>query len=123
MWIGLIIQIIVFSLLKPFINDFEVASIFLVGVNFLFFLAGITKYKKDYIFIFVMAYFTRIATMLWDIYATHLFSLPHSGIDSERFFYYSSLVSNNMELLKGPIYGSIYTKFLGSIFYITSAQN
>lgn len=121
-WIGLIIQIIVFSLLKPFINDFEVASIFLVGVNFLFFLAGITKYKKDYIFIFVMAYFTRIATMLWDIYATHLFSLPHSGIDSERFFYYSSLVSNNMELLKGPIYGLIYTKFLGFIFYITSAQ-
>lgn len=57
--------------------------------------------------------------MLWDIYGRHIFAFPGSGADSEGFYRASVLVSKNMKLIKGSIYGGNYTKILGSIFYIT----
>ena len=112
----------VFAILKPIIKDLEIASIILIGINFLFYIVEITKYKSDYRSLFLFAYIIRVVAMFWDIYAEHIYPLPHSGVDSVRYFYYASLVSSNLELLKGPIYGSIYTKMLGLIFYITSPQ-
>ncbi len=121
-WVGLLIQVMFFAILKPIIKDLEIASIILIGINFLFYIVEITKYKSDYRSLFLFAYIIRVVAMFWDIYAEHIYPLPHSGVDSVRFFYYASLVSSNLELLKGPIYGSIYTKMLGLIFYITSPQ-
>ena len=45
-WIGLLIEIIIFNFIKPFIIDFEVAAICLIGINILFVAIGISKYGK-----------------------------------------------------------------------------
>lgn len=121
-WIGLIIEILFFNLLKPFIPDTEVAVIGLISINSMILLLNIGKYKKGLRELLFSAYSLRVVAMFWDIYGRHIYPLPHSGNDSEGFLYSATLVANDLSLLKGNIYGDIYTKILGILFYFTSPE-
>jgi len=121
-WIGLIVEVIFFNVLKSFIHDTEVAAICLISINILILLIAIGKYKRGLREIFFSAYSLRVAAMFWDVYGRNIYSLPHSGNDSEGFLYAATLVANDLSLIKGDIYGDIYTKILGILFYLTSTE-
>lgn len=121
-WVGLIIEVLFFSLLKTFIHDTEVAIICLISINAMILLVSIGKYKRGLREVLFLAYTLRVVAMFWDVYGRYFYPLPHSGNDSEGFLYSATLVANNLNLLKGNIYGDIYTKILGVLFYLTSPE-
>ncbi len=121
-WIGLLIEIIIFNFIKPFIIDFEVAAICLIGINILFVAIGISKYGKKMRGLFYSAYIVRILAMFWDVYARDIFVFPGSGADSEGFLLSATRIANDLGLIKSSIYGGVYSKILGGLFYITSTE-
>jgi len=121
-WIGFIVEVMFFNVLKSFIHDTEVVAIYLISINILILLIAIGKYKKGLREIIFSAYSLRIAAMFWDVYGRNIYPLPHSGNDSEGFLYTATLVANDLSLIKGDIYGDIYTKILGVLFYLTSTE-
>lgn len=122
-WIGFLISILVLSLLKPLIYDFEVVVMIIISINIpLVVFAISSEFKKGLRELILFAYFIRIATMLWDIYAKKIYMLPHSGRDTEGFFKSAELISNNITLINEPIYGGVYSKFLGVLFYISHSE-
>lgn len=121
-WIGLIVQLLFLILVKPFISDTESAVICLIGINALILLLGIIRYEKGFRELFYSAYVLRVVAMFWDVYGRSIYTLPHSGTDSEDFLHSAILVANDLSLLKGNIYGDIYTKILGVLFYITDPE-
>lgn len=121
-WIGLITEIFIYSIIKPFIVNSEIASICFIGINFLIFIICIVNYKKGFRELFYSAYSIRLLAMFWDVYFRHIYILPHSGKDSEGFLHSAFMVANDISLLKANIYGDMYSKFLGILFYLTSFE-
>ncbi len=121
-WIGLLVEVIVFNLIKPIINNFEVAAIYFIGINIVFVAISISKNDKKTRFIFYLAYIIRILAMFWDIYARSIFMFPSSGGDSEGFLLSATQIADNPDLFKSNIYGGLYSKILGALFYVTAPE-
>lgn len=68
-------------------------------------------------YILISSYFLRLIFMFWDIYAKKIFLFPNSGNDTEGFYNSAISISNNIKLIKTNLYGGLYSKFLGAIFY------
>ena len=60
--------------------------------------------------------------MFWDVYARDIFVFPSSGADSEGFLLSATRIANDLGLIKSSIYGGVYSKILGGLFYITSTE-
>ncbi len=121
-WIGLLIEVMLFFLIKPFMTDFELVVIFFIGINVLFVAISIGKYEKKLRGLFYSAFIIRISAMLWDVYARSIFIFPGSGDDSEGFFLAASRIAKDLSLIKDKIYGGLYSKILGVLFYITAPE-
>lgn len=76
------------------------------------------KYAK---FIFV-TYIFRIIIMYFNIYYNHIFELPHTG-DAEAFYSTGLEYMNSGNILKGNLYGGLYTKFIGIILRFIIVNN
>lgn len=121
-WIMLFFQILLISMLKQFINDTEILSIIMIGINMIFVIISLYKYNNIFRNIIYSAYIARLIILFWDVYARQVYVLPHSGGDTEGFYYYAELISKDLSLLSGYIYGNLYTKFLGLFFYIVGQE-
>lgn len=121
-WIGLIIEIIVWSFFRPFIEDTETSAAMLVGINAFIVMISFLKEKGFYINILFPAYLLRLFAMIWDIYASDIFILPNSGGDAIGFFYSAEAIAGNIDLITGQIYGGLYAKIVGSIFAFVGAE-
>ncbi len=121
-WLGLFVEIITFSLIKPFISDFEVAAFLLIGINLLFVVIGISKYGKRMSGLFYSAFIIRMLAMFWDIYFRSIFTFPGSGADSEGYLLAASRIASDISIIKSNIYGGFYSKILGVLFYITAPE-
>jgi len=116
-WLGLLFEIFLLILIKPFTVDFEFVSILAVSVHIFFTMVVLFVQKSKFKLIFSAAFFGRIMFMLWDLNARQIFQLPNSGGDSVGFYNSAILVSENISLLNENIYGAMYSKMIGLLFY------
>ncbi len=117
-----LIQAIFCYIIKDFI-DLETLSLILILMNsilFTFFLAEKIKEKEIYKIIF-FGYILRLLILLIDIYGREYIVLPHSGDDTERFYLYGILISENLQLLN-TTYLTGYADLLGVFFYLFGDQ-
>ncbi|MFJ7680010.1 hypothetical protein ACIQXQ_18415 [Peribacillus sp. NPDC097198] len=121
-WAIFFIEVFVLTLLKPLITDFESATLYLIAFNVIFVFISFIKYRKGIRELLFAAFVLRLLTMFWDVYARNIYLLPHSGNDSEGFLISASHISNDLSLLKTDMYGGLYTKALGVLFYITEPE-
>src|SRR5699024_8100324 len=117
-WIVFFIELLIYFIFKAFVENHELLSVVLIIFNMSFVLLVIFRYKEKVSLILFLGYFIRLFFMFWDIYAKEIFQLPHSGDDSEGFFSSSLQVSNDMSLLSEQIYGGLYSKVLGIIYFL-----
>lgn len=117
-WLGLIIEILILSLLKSFVSDFQCISILAVLIHALFTMIVLLGFKNRLKFILLGAFLARVSFMFWDIYGSRIFSLPNSGADSVGFLNSAVRMSQNISLLNEDIYGGLYSKINGILFYI-----
>lgn len=118
-WISLFLEILLLSLFKPIVQNFEIVSwiaVFLHAVLVLLILAKIPLRIK---LIFMGAFLARLMFLFWDIYAQHIFILPNSGADTEFYYAWAVRVSENISYLNEKIRGGVYSKILGIVFYFT----
>lgn len=114
-----IIEILFLGLIKDFINNWEVAAIIFIGIHLIFVFLGIGLLTNKNRLLLSFAYIIRLIAMFWDIYGRSIFTFVGSGGDSEGFLRSAVYISNDLGLLKGYVYGGLYTKILGVISYIT----
>lgn len=117
-WGGLLFEILILLMINPFVVDFEFVSILAVLLHALFTMIVILSIKNKMKIIFLGAFFARFFLMLWDNYASHIYILPNSGADSTGFFNSAISISRNITLLSENIYGGIYVKIVGFLFYV-----
>lgn len=67
--------------------------------------------------ILISGLMVRVAVLFWDLKFRHVFTLIHSGSDSEGFFKTSIMISEDLSLLTEPVYGGLYTKAYGILFH------
>jgi hypothetical protein len=115
-WGSFIVEIIILSLIKPFITDFDAVAIITVLIHVMFSMIILMGYKDKLNMVFLGAYLTRVLFMLWDLYARNIYMLPNSGSDSEAFYQQSLNFSKSIStLIHGS--GELYSKVIGLIFY------
>ena len=79
----------------------------------------IKKYKSNY-WILIIAYTFRIFLLFWDRCCSHIFLLPNSGLDSEKFHAYALEISKNANSTKKGIY--FYSDTLSVLYRIFGNQ-
>lgn len=111
-WIVYIIEVLIVSIFKPIINDFEVIGLIMLLVHLIctttILLTSENKYKK----ILLLAYYVRILTLIFDLYGRSIFVLPNSGADSEDYYQSAFYISENLSRLGTQRLG-IYADFKG----------
>lgn len=120
-WFGFFIEILILSLIKSFIIDFEAVAIIVVILHILFTMIVLISYKNKSKFIFLGAYFSRVAFMFWDLYARNIFVLPNSGSDTEMFYNQALSFSKSLSLLINET-GGLYSKINGFLFHMIGPQ-
>lgn len=122
-WIILLAEILLISLFNFTLIDIELLSIVAIGIHVIIVFLALAKYKdKELGLIMFLGYSIRLMALFWDIYGRSVYVLPHSGSDTEGFFYFAGMVSNDLSLLSGYVYGKLYTKFLGLLFYFVGPE-
>lgn len=120
-WVGLFLEVLILSLVKPLITDFEMVSVFVVLLHSLFTMVVLLSYPSKQKIIFLGAYFCRLAFMFWDLFARRIFILPNSGADSEMFYNQAIDISENISSLFASGIG-LYPKLNGLLFSIIGPQ-
>ncbi len=121
-WILFFILIILTSLFKPLIGDFEFASLFFVLIDFSLSLLILLQFKTKFKYIFILGFILRVFVIFWDIYFKNIFSLPNSGADSEGYYYYAIQISNYESFTDFFTRGGIYSFINGILFYLIGPQ-
>jgi len=121
-WLSLFIEILILTLIKPFVVNYELVSIIAVSVHVLFSIFVLLGHRSKLRMIFLAGFIIRVLAMIWDIYARNIFIFPNSGADTEAFYYAAISKSETVSLLMSDSYGGLYPKIIGSIFYLIGPQ-
>lgn len=120
-WIGYIIEILILSLIKPYVTNFEGVAIIAVLVHVIFSMVILYLSDRKIRYIIILGYLLRVFILFWDLYARNIFSLPNSGADTEMFYKTSLLISDNLAMI-GSTRGGMYSNILGVLFYLIGPQ-
>lgn len=115
-------EFLVYFIVSPFILNHELFSILIIMLNIPVVLMVIAKFQKKFAIVLFLGFFIRIVFVLWDIYGRNIFSLPHSGGDTEFFLSTGVKIANNLSLLSETLYGGMYSKLLGILFFVVSEE-
>ena len=120
-WIGYIIEVLILSLIKPYVTNFEGVAIIAVLVHVIFSMVILYLSDRKIRYIIILGYLLRVFILFWDLYARNIYSLPNSGADTEMFYRMSVLISNNLSMI-GTTNGGMYSNILGIIFSLIGPQ-
>ena len=121
-WIGLLVEIIILSIIRPYVIDFELVSYIAVSMHIIYTMAILIALNNNYNVIFLGAFLARITVMLWDIFARHIYLIPNAGHDAGAFYSIALSISENNDLLNETIRGGFFTKYNGLLFYWIGPQ-
>lgn len=120
-WVGYIIEILILSLIKPYVTNFEGVAIIAVLVHVIFSMVILYLSDRKIRYIIILGYLLRVFILFWDLYARNFFSLPNSGADTEMFYRTSLLISDNLAMI-GSTRGGMYSNILGVLFSLIGPQ-
>lgn len=117
-WLTFVFEIVFLSF---FVNDTSnTIPILLILIHSLLTMTILISKKKNHI-IFLIAYFSRLGSMFWDLFARDIYILPNSGADTENFYQQSLFFSENTKNLFSYD-GELYSKIIGVIFSFIGPQ-
>jgi hypothetical protein len=120
-WGSFLIEILILSLIKPFIFNFDSAAIIAVLIHVVLTVIFLLNVKNKFKLIFLGSFLTRVALLFWDVYGRNIFMLPHSGTDSEVYYSQALFFSRNLSAILSDT-GFVYPKIIGFIFYFIGPQ-
>lgn len=96
-------------------DTFYLTIVFIILSIFIFMFTLLRKYTR-FFFILLMSFIIRLSFLFINMY--DVFQLPHSGDDTENFYKTGLLISEHTFLMNEEVYGGLYSKVLGVIFYL-----
>jgi len=120
-WGSFLIEILILSLIKPFIFNFDSTAIIAVLIHVVLTVIFLLNVKNKFKLIFLGSFLTRVALLFWDVYGRNIFILPHSGADSEVYYRQALFFSRNLSAILSDT-GYVYSKIIGFIFYFIGPQ-
>lgn len=119
-WFSFLILILGLSVLNPLNISYENAATILVLLHSIIIILILTTYE-DYKLkpVLILAFLLRLFLAFWDIYARSIFILPNAATDDVGFYRSASQISKNLLLLSNDLYGGLYAKITGFVFYLT----
>lgn len=115
---------VVFSFLfKSFIDNEFLSSLLVVFISLLFvflLIPGLVKNIKAKFLIFIF-FCLRILLLYLDYYGKDMFTILHSGGDTERFYIWGLIISKDLSMMEEISY-TLYTDFLGVLYWIIGDQ-
>lgn len=104
------------------INDYFSVHIYLtvsfIGISSILLIFVLLKNYYKFAVLIFLSFALRLVLLLIDLYAGNLFTVPHSGDDTENFYATGITVADNMTMLGESIYGGTYSHLLGILFNI-----
>lgn len=122
LWFSLLIVMLILSLLKPFVADFELVSLVVVFSHSLLVLIVVAGMKNRFRAILLGGFLGRLAFLFWDLYAKSIYVLPNSGSDSEVYYRNALAVANDLAFMGSSLTVGFYSKLMGSLFYFIGPQ-
>lgn len=118
LWATWLTIVILLALVKPIASEASsvVASISIGGHLLIAILTFLLYFPRRLSLLLSAALLIRVGLVVWDIHFRHIFTLIHSGGDSEGFHQKAVEISNNIGLLSTDIYGGLYSKASGVLF-------
>jgi len=117
-WVVFFVQLVLLSMFKSLVNEFDVVVVCIIGVTSIFLLFRIFRCPRKAQPYILAGYLFRLFVLFFDVYGRHFFLVPHSGIDSEGFLHSALLIATNPDLLGQRVYGGFYSKFLGLVYML-----
>ncbi|KSU60393.1 hypothetical protein AS034_16255 [[Bacillus] enclensis] len=121
-WLFFIIELLIVFIFKDVFSQSNIVGLILVILNLPFLIFTLGLFRGKIRLILLLGLFSRMSLMFIDIFAKGVITLPHSGNDTEGFYHHGIAISQNISLLQESIYGGIYSKFLGVLFFIVGDQ-
>lgn len=79
-------------------------------------------YPRRAALILSLALLLRTMLVFWDLHLRHVFTLPHSGADTEMFFRMAVGVAEDPTLIFESSLGGAYSKLFGLLFWVTGVH-
>lgn len=119
-WASFLLLLLMLSIMKPISSNYEHVAIVFILLHSIFILIALMTYKNTKITILLgLGFLLRIFLVFWDRYAREIFILPNAATDDVGFYQSARMISGNLSLLSENIYGGLYAKLTGIIFYFT----
>lgn len=123
LWFTFILLILFLAVMKSFNINFEdTATIAILLHSSIMIIILMTNKSKKVGTVFILAFLVRLFLVFWDIYAQHIFVLPNAATDDVGFYISAEAISRNLSLLNTNIYGGLYAKTIGLVFYFTGSS-
>lgn len=117
-WILSLIYILTGFLINDHFSVHIYLTVSFIGISSILLLLVLLKNYYKFAALIFLSFTIRVGLMLIDLYAGDLFTVPHSGDDTENFYATGLAVANDMTMLGESIYGGTYSHLLGILFNI-----
>lgn len=119
-WALWLLAIFLMALLKPFSQSssgFE--DIVVLAHMAASLVALIVIYPQRIAALLATSLALRTALVFWDLKFTHIWRNIHSGADTETFYAWSVMISDDLSLLSNDVRGGFFSKIFGLLFHFT----
>lgn len=121
-WLFFLIEFFLLFFLNQIYNNLFNIIILFILLNVLFTIVNFyRKYQNIFIILF-SGLIVRLILIFVDLFGREIIILPNSAGDSEDYFKTAISVSSNIKLLFENIYGGLYSKFLGIVFFVGPSE-
>lgn len=117
-WIISFLNLVIGYIFKDYFPNNYYLTLFFIFLTTIILFFNIAKNYTRFLFIIFTSFIIRILFLIIDLKYRDVFIIPHSGNDTENFYNTGLLISRNLILLNESIYGGVYSKFLGLLFYV-----
>lgn len=121
-WFVFIIELLLLSIIKQLEINLLITSISLIFIHVVITIAILYRKYTEIYLLLLAGLAVRLGLVFLDLFGRHILTLPNSGMDSEGFYASAVLISNNIDLLFAEVYGGVYSKLNGLLFYIIGTE-
>ncbi|WP_411843783.1 hypothetical protein [Salinicoccus sp. HZC-1] len=118
-WIVTLIYLFIGSAMNHYyFPDSTYLTVTFICITSILLLLSLLIGYSEFLLVIFLSFVTRVFLLLVDLYKKDLFTVPHSGDDTENFYATGMRVAADLSLLSESIYGGVYSHLLGILFHI-----
>ena len=120
-WITFLFSTLFYAILSNFLIDTELLATSIVLIHIMIVLVSLFRIKGKLGYIISSGFIIRLFLLFWDIYMKHIYTLPHSGEDTETFLRRAISISDSFQIITQSPY-EFFIRMLAYIIHFTTEE-